>query len=247
MTAESLLLDERGRPSRSRHSTALPLPPRTRRTPAAQPVEAAPATSRPGRATFILVIVAILSVGLAALLGVNTALAQSSFTAAKLQKRVSELNDQSASLQESLSRSNAPDRLAADATKLGMVPAPGVAYVRLADSSITGQNEFADGEPIPATPEQQAAQAQKAAAEKAKADAKAAKAAQKAAAEQAQADAQRAAREQAAREAAARAAAQAAAARAAAEQQAWQQRLAQQNQGDGGAMLVAPPPERVAR
>jgi hypothetical protein len=203
--------------------------------------------ARQGRVTFILVIVALLSVGLAALLGVNTALAQSSFTVNRLQKQIAELDDRSTSLQEALARANAPDRLAADARRLGMVPAPGVAYVRLADSSVTGRPSFAAGDPVAATPEQRSLEEQQAAADKAKADAKAAKEAAKAAAAKAKADARAAAQAEAARQAAARAAQEAAAARAAAEAAQWQQKLAQQDNAgpnDGGAMMVVPPPER---
>jgi hypothetical protein len=221
-----------------------------RRIPEVAAVEAPQVDVKGGRVTFILVIVVLLSVGLAALLGVNTALAQSSFTVNRLQKQISDLDDRATSLQDALSRANSPERLAADARRLGMVPAPGVAYLRLSDSTITGQTAFAAGDPRPVTPEQRTLEQQRAAAEKAKADAKAAKAAAKAAAEKARADATAAAAAEAARAAAARAAAQAAAARAAEATKEWQQKLAQQGSAgprDGGAMLVAPPPERVAR
>ncbi len=230
----------------SARTAALPLPPRVRRIPEVVAAEAPQVETKGGRVTFILVIVALLSVGLAALLGVNTALAQSSFTVNRLQKQISDLDDRATSLQAALSRANSPERLAADARRLGMVPAPGVAYLRLSDSTLIGQTAFAAGDPLPATPEQRTLEQQRAAAEKAKADAKAAKIAARAAAEKAKADAKAAAQAQAARQAAVRAAQQAAAARAAEAAKEWQQKLAQQgNAGprDGGAMLVAPPPE----
>jgi hypothetical protein len=196
--------------------------------------EASAAVDRPGRASFVLLIVLLLSVGLAALLGVNTALAQSSFTVSRLQKRVADLDDQSASLQEKLARSSSPDALAADARKLGMVPAVSVGYVRLADGSISGHASVAGGAPVPLTPEQAAAAA--AAQEQA---------AEKAAQDQIEAEAKAQAAQQAAAEAARRKAAEQARARAAAEAKRWQQKLADQEKGGarhgGEAVVVAPP------
>jgi|GEM_PF-3686225 len=192
----------------------------------------ATASEGPGRVSFVLLVLLMLSVGLAALLGVNTALAQGSFVVNSLQRRTGELADRGASLQEAIARSNSPDRLAADARRLGMVPAPGVAYIRLADGSISGQADFAAGEPVPATPEQREAAEREAALAQARAQ-------QKAAAEQQKA----AAAAEAARVAAARAAKEAAAA-------AWQQQLtAQESAGPrrGGVMVVAPPRQEVRR
>lgn len=221
------------------------------RAPAPRLVAVTGESDRSGRTSFVLVVVGMLSVGLAALLGVNTALAQNSFKVNILQKRAGELADRAASLQEALARSNSPERLEADARRLGMVSAPGVTYVRLADSSLSGVPNFAGGDPVAVTPEQQAvfdqqaAQAKaKADAAKAKADAVKAKAEAKAAAERAKAEARAAAEAQAARLAAQQAAAKAAAERAAAAQRAWEDKLAAQEAAGakgGGAMVVAPP------
>ncbi|HUR75031.1 MAG TPA: hypothetical protein VMZ00_12205 [Sporichthya sp.] len=217
-----------------------PVPPRTARAGTAKaPLAAVPDVPvRTGRVPFVMLIVLVLSGGLAALLGFNTALAQGSFTASKLQKQATELDDRSQSLEEQLARAAAPDRLAKDARKIGMVPAPGVAFLSLADGTVTDGALPAPYIPPPLTPAQRAeleakqrAEAQKAA------EARAAKAVRKAlkqeqaAAERQQLAAQRAAAaEQAKRDAA---------------QREWQQKLAEQEKSGsrgGGEQVVDPPP-----
>jgi hypothetical protein len=227
-------------PPRSRPTIPLPAPlaARARSRADAAAAEPASAEGKPGRASFVLLIVLLLSVGLAALLGVNTALAQSSFTVSRLQKRVADLDDQSASLQEKLARSSSPDALASDARKLGMVPAVSLGYVRLADGSISGHASVAGGAAVPLTPEQAAAAA--AAQERA---------AEKAAQDQIEAEAKAQAAAEAAAEAARQKAAEQERQRAAAEAKRWQQKLANQDKGgarSGGETVVAPPPDATA-
>ncbi|HVE27710.1 MAG TPA: hypothetical protein VNC22_20030 [Sporichthya sp.] len=219
-----------------------PLPPRTTRAGTAKPsLAVVPETStRSGRAPFVLLIVLVLSGGLAALLGFNTALAQGSFTASRLQKQATELDDRSQSLEEQLARAASPDRLARSARKLGMVPAPGVAFIQLSDGTITGATEPAPVAPRPLTAAEKAelAARQRAAAEQA-AQEQAAKQERKAR------NQQKAAEEKAAADAAAAAAAQQAAAQQAEKQ--WQQKHKEQEQGGsrrGGEQVVDPPPGR---
>src|SRR5882757_2107117 len=217
---------------RRRSAGALSLPPRPRRV--ARPVPAPRAASepssgvaKPGKTSFVLLMVLLLSVGLAALLGVNTALAQSSFTVSRLQKRAADLDDQSASLQEKLARSTSPDALASDARRLGMVPAVSIGYVRLADGSISGHASVAGGAPQALTPEQAAAAA--AAQERA---------AEKAAQDQIDAEAKA--------QAAADAAAEAARQKAAEHATRWRQKLADQDKAGarrGGETVVVAPPD----
>jgi hypothetical protein len=198
------------------------------------------ASPRTGRAPFVLLIVLVLSGGLAALLGFNTALAQGSFTASKLQKQATELDDRSQALEEELARAAAPDRLAKAARKIGMVPAPGVAFVQLSDGTVTGEAPPAPAAPKPLTPEQKAeiAAREQAAKEKA-AQEKAAKQERKAR------NQQKAAEAKAAADAAAAAAAQQAAAEQAEKE--WQQKLKEQEKAGsrgGGEQVVDPPPGR---
>lgn len=210
-----------------------PVPPRNARAGTAAPslrVVPTPAP-RPGRASFIVLILLVLSGGLAALLGFNTALAQGSFTASELQKQATELEDRSERLEEELARAAAPERLAKAARRIGMVPAPGVAFIGLEDGKIIGGAEPAPFVPPPLTPAQKAerearekVEAEKAAAEKtARAERKAEKKEQAAAAAAAQ---QAAAAEQAAR----------------AE---WERKLVEQERAGsrgGGEQVVDPPP-----
>ncbi len=148
-----------------------PVPPRTARAGTAKPPLAAvpEVAPRTGRVPFVMLIVLVLSGGLAALLGFNTALAQGSFTASKLQQQATELEDRSQSLEEQLARAAAPERLAKDARKIGMVPAPGVAFIGLADGTISEGATPAPYIPPPLTPAQRAEQEarEKAEAEKA--------------------------------------------------------------------------------
>lgn len=209
-----------------------PVPPRTARTGSAAPslhVVPTPAP-RTGRASFIVLILLVLCGGLAALLGFNTALAQGSFTASELQKQATELEDRTQVLEEELARAAAPERLAKAARKIGMVPAPGVAFIGLEDGTITGGTEPAPYVPPPLTPAQRAER-----------EAQERVAAQQAAVEKvARAERKALQREQAA---AAAAAQQAAAAEQAARAE-WERKLAEQEKAGsrgGGEQVVDPP------
>lgn len=210
-----------------------PVPPRTARAGTATPALRVVPTPAPrtGRASFIVLILLVLSGGLAALLGFNTALAQGSFTASELQKQATELDDRTQRLEEELARAAAPERLAKAARGIGMVPAPGVGFIGLEDGKVIGGAEPAPFVPPPLTPAQKA---ERAAQDKVEAE--------KAAAEKAaRAERQKLKKEQAA---AAAAAAQAAAAEAAARAE-WERKLAEQEKAGprgGGEQLVDPPP-----
>lgn len=214
-----------------------PVPPRTARAGTATPALRVVPTPAPrtGRASFIVLILLVLSGGLAALLGFNTALAQGSFTASELQKQATELEDRTQRLEEELARAAAPERLAKAARGIGMVPAPGVGFIGLEDGKVIGGAEPAPFVPPPLTPAQKAEQeAERKAQNKVEAE--------KAAAEKAaRAEREALKKEQAA---AAAAAAQAAAAEAAARAE-WERKLAEQEKAGprgGGEQLVEPPP-----
>lgn len=221
--------------SAPRAATSRPAAPRTR--PAERPALALVPPPRPGprRAPFVLLVLAILSAGLMALLALNTALAQGSFTVGELTREKAELAEAGSSLEEALARAQSPDRLAAAARNLGMVPERDPAYIRLADGSIHGRASAAKAEPRPLTPEERAAAA--AAAEAVREAEAAERAAERAAAEAAA----RAAAEKAAKEKAEREAAQ----RAAAAEKAWRDKLADQVSAgprSGGETVIVPPP-----
>lgn len=222
-------------------AAALPLPDRDARraagsrpgvTPIVTPAPAAGA-ERAGRASFVFLVLAVLSLGLVCLLVVNTALARNSFTVSELQRTNVELAERSQALQEDLARAASPAVLARSARELGMMPAGSVAYVRLADGTISGRATTARGGSIPLTPEQRIAAQLRAAEAKRKAE-------QRKAEKKARAEAAAAAR--AAEQA--RLKAQEARKKAAAERKAWQAKLAEQDKAGaraGGETVVAPP------
>ena len=187
------------------------------------------------RASFVVLVLLVLSLGLVSLLIVNTALARNSFTVSALQRHNVELAERTQALQEDLSRAASPSVLAKSARELGMVPAGSVAYVRLADSTISGRATTARGGFIPLTPEQRLAAEQRAAEAKVRAERKKA---------EAKAKAEAAAAALAAEEA--RQKAEAARLKAAAERKAWQRKLAEQDKAGaqgGGETVLAPPSE----
>ncbi|GAA0618614.1 hypothetical protein GCM10009547_21220 [Sporichthya brevicatena] len=216
-----------------------PVPPRTTRAGSAVPSLAVvpDRVPRAGRASFVMLLLLVLSGGLAALLGFNTALAQGSFTASKLQKEATALEDRSQNLEEALARAAAPDRLAKAAREIGMVPAPGVSFVSLADGTVTDGAVPAPAAPKPLTPEERAElearqqlEAEQAAARAARVQARKERAAAAAEAERARIAAE-----------------QAAAAQKAAQEKAekeWKRKLAEQEKGGsraGGEQVVEPP------
>lgn len=96
--------------------------------------------------------------GLIALLMLNTATAQASFTKSRLQTDLSALTQKEQALQQKVSGAEAPEALAEKATSLGMAPGPQPGYYVLnADGSYT----FVESKggptvptpPAPATPE----------------------------------------------------------------------------------------------
>lgn len=223
----------------SRQCSALPLPDRAvRRGGVGRPQGAAlpaPAdgSERAARASFVIVLLLVLSVGLVGLLVVNTALARNSFTVTELQRTSVELAERSQALQEDLARAASPATLERSARELGMLPARSVAYVRLSDATISGRASTARGVAAPLTPEQAAE------ARLAKAKAKAAK---KAAAQaKARADAERRAAQAKAR------AAELARLKAQAKAKALAEKIARQNkaaaQGRGETVLAPPTAE----
>lgn len=93
---------------------------------------------RRGDAAFGVVCAILLAAGLMALLVLNTALAQGSFTVQKLQATSDQLADAQAALNQSLDASKAPSNLATKAIGMGMVPAKSAAFLRLSDGKVIG-------------------------------------------------------------------------------------------------------------
>lgn len=97
------------------------------------------------RAPFVVLVVLLLAGGVAGLLAFNTSMQQASFTATALETRAASLAAQRQSLSMANERLRDPQRLAAAAKRLGMVPPPNPAFIRLSDGKVLGQ-------PMAATP-----------------------------------------------------------------------------------------------
>ncbi len=118
-----------GRPGAAPAKRPASKPPvRVVRTPAA----------RPARAPFVVLVLVLLSLGLGALLLLNTLLAQGSFTLHELDAKVAGLADQEQALQQRAAQLASPKRLARSASELGMVASVNPAFLRTEDGKVLG-------------------------------------------------------------------------------------------------------------
>ncbi len=120
----------------------------------------APSAER-GRALFAACCLLLLVSGLLALLLINTALAQGSFTLQKQQQTSAELGDREQALRQDIAVQAAPGRLAARATRLGMVPSDSAAFLRLSDGKVLGVARPATAPPTPTATASASGQQQK--------------------------------------------------------------------------------------
>jgi cell division protein FtsL len=72
--------------------------------------------------TFGILLTAIFAVGLMALLAINTALAQDAFKLSELKVQAQILKDEREAILKEVAQKSSPDKLAENASKLGMVP-----------------------------------------------------------------------------------------------------------------------------
>lgn len=93
---------------------------------------------RAGSAWFPVLCIALLLVGLGAVLGLNTAMAQDSFEVSALEARTAELSDTRAALQETINSHSSPQNLATEARALGMVPNSTAAFIDIENARILG-------------------------------------------------------------------------------------------------------------
>lgn len=125
--------------SQSQLSAALPrvaTHPTARRRPPLRVVPAA--IQRTGNGVFAVLCMTLLAGGLVALLMMNTALAQSTFSLRDLTAQSGVLTDQQEQLTQSIDDLRSPRNLAAKAQAMGMVPAQSMAFIKLSDGSIVG-------------------------------------------------------------------------------------------------------------
>ncbi|PZF80131.1 septum formation initiator family protein [Jiangella anatolica] len=79
--------------------------------------------SRAPRAPFVVLVLLVLGIGLIGLLVLNTALQQGAFELGELQSTTDELRDRQTDLADRVAERSAPDALADQANRMGMVPA----------------------------------------------------------------------------------------------------------------------------
>lgn len=90
------------------------------------------------RVPFVSLIAVLLVAGVAGLLLFNTNMQQASFVATSMEQQAAALAGQEESLRMQLHRLRDPQHIAAEAKKLGMVPAHNPAFLRLADGKVLG-------------------------------------------------------------------------------------------------------------
>lgn len=95
--------------------------------------------SQARRTPFVVVLVTLLVGGLLGLLLLNTLVAQDSFTLHDLAKQSRELQLREQQLAGQVEAAQAPSRLAAQATRMGMVPGGPPAFLRLPDGRVLGE------------------------------------------------------------------------------------------------------------
>jgi hypothetical protein len=113
---------------------------RERPQPRLRVVGPAPRRSAGGLA---LLSVGLLGIGLLVLLLLNISIGKGAYALTELQRQQRQLAEDRQALAEQVEASSAPQKLAAAATKLGMVPNESTAFVRLPDGTVQGTPEVA--------------------------------------------------------------------------------------------------------
>ncbi|GEL94247.1 hypothetical protein [Cellulomonas composti] len=100
----------------------------------------APANARL-RVPFVLVCMGVLALALLTALLLNTQMASNAYAKYDLSNELGRLDQDAKDLSAQLDQKSSPSALAAAAAKLGMVPAAGTGWVRLADGTVQGAPE----------------------------------------------------------------------------------------------------------
>jgi hypothetical protein len=111
-------------------------------------VVTAPVHTR-SRAGLVFGCITLLGGGLVALLLLNVSLERGSYTLHGQQAKANQLQDEAQALREQLASLQAPQNLAAQATRLGMVPNPNAAFLRASDGKVLGVPTRAVPPPAP--------------------------------------------------------------------------------------------------
>jgi hypothetical protein len=102
------------------------------------------APRRAGRVPFVALVSVLLIAGVAGLLWFNTSMQQVSFTATALEDKAQALEAQRQGLEMDIDGLRNPQRVAAEAKRMGMVPQSDPAFIRLGGGSVLG-------DPVPAS------------------------------------------------------------------------------------------------
>ncbi|HEX6249670.1 MAG TPA: hypothetical protein VFZ64_17520 [Nocardioidaceae bacterium] len=96
------------------------------------------------RVPFVTLVSLLLVGGVAGLLLFNTSMQQASFVATSMEQQAAVLAGKEESLRMQLHRMRDPQNLAAEAKRMGMVPADNPAFLRLSDGKVLGRPTVAD-------------------------------------------------------------------------------------------------------
>lgn len=117
--------------------------PRARSTRPAKPQKrlriVAPPKSEASRTPFVVIVIGLLSAGLAGLIFLSTVLQAQSFELAELNKEARAIETSRQELQHELERKASPQGLGASADLLGMVPNTNPVFLRLSDGAVIGE------------------------------------------------------------------------------------------------------------
>ncbi len=100
-------------------------------------------TAKAPRVPFVSLVTLLLVGGIVGLLLFNTSMQQGSFVASSLEDRAAVLAGKEETLRIQLHRLREPQHVAAEAKKLGMVPAGNPAFLRLSDGKVLGKPALA--------------------------------------------------------------------------------------------------------
>jgi len=110
-----------------------------------------PPSPRAPRAPFVLLALFIVGAGVAALLVLNTVVAQDAFTLHDLDRNAAALAEEEQRLRQEIAALEAPAAVADRATKLGMVPAGDPVFLTM-DGTVLGNPVPAEAPPPPPPP-----------------------------------------------------------------------------------------------
>jgi outer membrane murein-binding lipoprotein Lpp len=99
------------------------------------------------RVAFVVMIVVLVMAGVVGILALNQKINENAFKLDNLRAEQAKLDRQEQDLNQQIAEKEAPGNLAAQARKLGLVPAGAPAFIRLPDGRVVGVPQPANGKP----------------------------------------------------------------------------------------------------